>query len=387
MCDNRESETVWVAATGEIRKDIEMATLTITAGKTPGYNIQWYEDKDNGTTRKTIYLGGRRYSKKTAERFKEIVETLLYYRRNGISVPDKRTEQWLTSAPIELKAKLAKAGLLAQPKSLNQLWDAFLRSKTDVKQATLDKYEECRKLFFETFGMTAPVTSLTPDGLLEWKITLADAYAEATVAGYIKNAKAVLNWAVKQDWIAKNPMQDIPRGSFRNKDKDRFITIDEYRKLLNACPNQEWRTIISLARIGGLRCPSELKQLRWSDINWEGNRFLVKSPKTERHEEHKERLVPLFTELRTELLATQKKGEFVIQGLQDTTWILNPPFQAIATQAGFESIPAPFVNMRRSRSNEVAREYGDAKESMWIGHSVDVMEKRYRQQLDEDFVV
>ena len=53
-----------------------MATLTIDrrSGKIAGYNVQWYE----GKRRFTIHLGGKRYAKKTAERLKEIVETLLY---------------------------------------------------------------------------------------------------------------------------------------------------------------------------------------------------------------------------------------------------------------------------------------------------------------------
>ena len=125
---------------------------------------------------------------------------------------------------------------------------------------------------------------------------------------------------------------------------------------------------IALARIGGLRCPSELQQLRWSDVHWTENRFLVHSPKTERHEGHRERLVPLFPELRTELerhysLDETKGNEFVIQGLQNSCWNLHPAFQAIAKRAGLGKIIRPFDNMRMSRSNEVDREFGsiDAK--------------------------
>ena len=96
-------------------------------------------------------------------------------------------------------------------------------------------------------------------------------------------------------------MNGIARGSFVNRDNDRIVSMDEYAKLLDASPNQEWRTIIALARIGGLRCPTELQQLRWSDVDWEQNRFVVRSPKTERHASHQKRIVPLFSELQAEL--------------------------------------------------------------------------------------
>jgi|GEM_PF-6071844 len=41
---------------------------------------------------------------------------------------------------------------------------------------------------------------ITLERLLEWRTSLQDEYAEATVAGHVKKIKAVLNWAVDQDW-------------------------------------------------------------------------------------------------------------------------------------------------------------------------------------------
>jgi integrase len=38
--------------------------------------------------------------------------------------------------------------------------------------------------------------------------------------------------------------------------------------------------------------------LKWSDVDWERNRFRVTSPKTEHHEGKGERWVPIFPELR-----------------------------------------------------------------------------------------
>ena len=101
------------------------------------------------------------------------------------------------------------------------------------------------------------------------------------------------------------------------------------------------------------RSGSELKLLRWSDIKWEQNRFVVQSLKTEHHARHRERTVPLFSELRHELerhFSSEKaKGnEFVIQGFQGTTWGLYNQFQAISRDAGLGTIVRPFDNMRMS---------------------------------------
>ena len=367
-----------------------MATLTIErrSGRITGYNIQWREDK----RRRTIYLSPKRYAKKTAERLKEIVEALLYYRRNGIVALDKSVEVWLQNASVEIRTKLEKAGLIIanQAKTCQQLWEALLKSKVDAKERTLIIYRRSQALFQEHFPPTEYIDKITAEQLLQWKAALQTRFASATVAGHLKNAKIVFNWAVEHEWLQKSPTRGISIGSFVNRDNDRIITMDEYAKLLDACPNQEWRAIIALARIGGLRCPSELNQLRWTDVRWSENRFLVCSPKTERHEGHRERLVPLFPELRLELQkhfsSREVDSEFVIAGHQGTSWNLNTTFRKISKVAGLGKIVRPFDNMRMSRSNEILNRFGPGKESLWIGHSARVMREHYLHLSDEDFL-
>jgi integrase len=368
-----------------------MATLTVDrrAGEVVGYNIQWCE----GKRRYTIHLSSRTYRRKTVERFKEMVETLVYYRKNGTHVPDKAVANWLSTAPAELQEKLAKVGLInvTKSKTCQELWDTCLKHKQEtVKETTMKAYRHCQEVFYKTFPPNELVEKVTVDRLLNWKTALLTEFAPASVAGFLKIAKTIFEWAFDQDWLPKNPVKKIPKGSFVNRDNDRVISMEEYAKLLDACPNQEWRTIIALARIGGLRCASELIQFRWSDVHWAENRFLVRSPKTERHEGHRERVVPLFPELRAELdqhfsLDETKGNEFVIQGLQNSCWNLHSTFQAIAKRAGLGKIIRPFDNMRMSRSNEVDRRFGSKKESLWIGHSEKVMLKHYHVLEDEDY--
>jgi integrase len=351
-------------------------------------SLQWYEGKQ----RRTLSLSGRKYRKKTAEHVKAVIETLIYYRDNGIVVPEASLKRKLESASVEIQEKLAKVGLIAvtKLKICQELWDTFLKHKTDVKPTTTQGYQNCRTHFFEAFKPSETVDKITSDRLVEWKKAMRTQLTEASVATYLKNVRTVLNWAVKQEWLTKNPMSGIPIGSFRNHDNDQIISMAEYVKLLDACPNQEWRTIIALVRIGGLRCPSELKRLRWSDINWAENRFFVRSSKTEHHEGKHARIVPLFPELRAVLdqhffsLDETEKNEFVITQYQRSSWSLGDPFKTIAERAGL-TIVRPFDNMRMTRSNEVESRWGSRLESLWIGHSEQVQKKFYAMATAEDF--
>jgi hypothetical protein len=300
-----------------------MATLT-KDGRSGGFLVQWYENK----RRQTIWLSGRKYRQATAEQVKKMVETLIYYRDNGILMPEKAVAQWLNNASTEIREKLAQAGLIAVTKlrTCQELWDTCLKHKTNVKDSTMTTYRDCQRVFFKTFSPAEPIDDITVERLLDWKTAMLAAYKEASVAAQISAARMVFDWAVEMEWLSKNPVKKIPKGSYVNQENDRTISMEDYAKMLDACPNQDWRTIIALARIGGLRCPSELRRLRWSDINWAENRFLVRASKTERYARHRERVVPLFPVLRAELdrhffsLDETEENEFVIERFQRTSW-------------------------------------------------------------------
>jgi integrase len=50
--------------------------------------------------------------------------------------------------------------------------------------------------------------------------------------------------------------------------------------------------IFALSRFGGLRCPSETLEPRVRDIDWAGNKIVIRESKT------KTRTIPLFPEIR-----------------------------------------------------------------------------------------
>jgi len=59
----------------------------------------------------------------------------------------------------------------------------------------------------------------------------------------------------------------------RISDAEHLSSADGARRVLIACPNYHWWAIISIARYGGLRCPSEVLSLRWENIDWAGKKL------------------------------------------------------------------------------------------------------------------
>ena len=64
---------------------------------------------------------------------------------------------------------------------------------------------------------------------------------------------------------------------------------------------------------------------------------------------------------------------------------LGAVFATIARQAGLPEIPRPFVNMRRTRSNEIRKRWGAALESEWIGHSEQTAQEHYLVIEDSEY--
>jgi len=106
---------------------------------------------------------------------------------------------------------------------------------------------------------------------------------------------------VREGLIVGNPFSAVAVAVGAAEGKHRFVTEDEARRILDACPCQDWRTIFALCRWGGLRCPSELLALQWSDIDWQEQRMQVPEPKVAHHPGRGRRTVPLFPELRQAL--------------------------------------------------------------------------------------
>jgi integrase len=356
-----------------------MATLATDKGT---YRIQW---QDNGS-RQSISLSAKKFSKRTATDLREIVQELLYYRDNSIETQSKRNKIWIESTSPIIRQKLANVGLLAIPEkhTCGELWKSYLLSKRNNKEKTISNYQAAQKQFLAFFNEKTLITTIKKDNIEKWKQHLINNdYAEASIAGYGSKTSFAFKWAVEQKWITSNPCSGVQFGSFVNRANDFFVTIDEYERLISLSKDQEWRLLLTLARIGGLRCPSEAAALQWEDIDWQKNRFYVRASKTEHIAGHEGRVPPLFTRLKKELIKWQPQSK-TNKVFDKTPEELMYLYRSTLEQHGV-TIPRPFDNMRASRSTEIFSQFGEYLESIWIGHSKKIACKHYLMVRDEDY--
>ena len=343
-----------------------------------------YLDKE----KQTFPLG--RVAKKTAERFANNIDTLLHERRCNLPI-SREVSSWLADLDDSLYALLAERGLV-EPRvkagTLATFIDDYIAGRSDVSERRLGKFRNAKGRLIEFFG-DVKLDAVTPGWADDYSRWLLTQLAPATAHKECQIAAQFFRRAFRNRLIERNPFDGVTIGKATNDDRRKFIARNVIGKVLDKCPNWQWRTVVALARYGGLRCSSEVALLKWSDIHWDTERFTVSSPKTKRYGKAT-RLVPIFPELRPfldEAFSLAPEGEqWVIPMLGgDADKNLGTTFRKIIRRAGVEPWPKPFQNCRSSRQTELEQHYPTYVVCSWLGNTPTVAHKHYLTVTDDHF--
>ena len=351
--------------------------------------------------RKAIRLG--KMSERGAEAVKFRVEQLLACRLTGHAL-ETDTANWVKVQSPVLAKKLAAVGLIPKPnaKSVSELGTfltTFMNGRTDLKPATKIVQGQVIRDLKEFFGESRDVELILPgdaDDFKQWLI--GRKLASTTVHKRLQVAKSFFHALRRRKLIPENPFEGVKATASGIADRQRFVTRDEIRRVLEACPDHDWQMILVLARYGGLRTPSETLSLRWQDIDWAANRIVVQSPKTEHHAGKAYRAIPLFPELRPYLERAFESApdgaEFVVDArfrkgaLGPAGWLnsnLRTTCLKIIRRAGLQPWPRVFQNLRASRETELVETYPVHVVTGWLGNTPKVAMRHYLMTTDEHF--
>tara|TARA_Y100001934_G_scaffold277636_1_gene376870 strand:+ start:269 stop:1594 length:1326 start_codon:yes stop_codon:yes gene_type:complete len=356
--------------------------------------------------RKTIHLG--KITKRSADEIKRHVEQLISGRLSGIT-PPRLTMNWIGALDQTLLAKLVKHHLVSSDitpayQTLGEHIEAHKQRINHLKESTQTHWNHTFRNLLTFFGKDMLLTSINAGHANDFEKYLANGsarmyrYGETptdkglssnTVKKRISNTKTLFQDAVNRKIIPDNPFSNLKSTVGANRDRDYFVSHEETYKVINACPDAEWRLIVALARFGGIRIPSELVTLKWSDINWEEEKITIHSSKTEHHQGKGTRIIPLFPEIRPYVEEQYELAEpgnpFVIVTKRGKNCNLRRRFTKIINRAGLQPWPKLFQNMRASRATELVKECPEHVVTAWMGHSKRIAQKHYLQVTEEDF--
>src|SRR5262249_17406885 len=128
------------------------------------------------------------------------------------------------------------------------------------KPSTRCNLQVCKARLVEFFGADRPLNSITVADAKRWVISLKERYAKATVGRTVRRAKQFFQEAIDAELIDQNPFahKSVKAPGQTNEARKHFVTREVAQRVLDACPDAEWRLLFALSRFGGLRCPSRL---------------------------------------------------------------------------------------------------------------------------------
>ncbi len=125
----------------------------------------------------------------------------------------------------------------------------------------------------------------------------------ATVNRELSCLRAMLNKAVQMGYLTDSPMKGIKLLK-EPPERVRYLTVDEVRKLLEAC-SEHLRPIVVCALHTGMR-REEILGLKWANVDFDNRMILLEKTKN-----NQRRMIPLSGVLCLVLKKLPRRGEYV----------------------------------------------------------------------------
>lgn len=202
-----------------------------------------------------------------------------------------------------------------------------------ITKRSLADLRETLKRFHRDTGVVA-LTDVTPSVVERFFSRRIEHVATATANKDLRTLKASLARGVRRGYLAANPAATLRQVREPQK-QVRVLSPDELSKLLSACPDVWWQTLIAFATSTGLR-RGELLALRWQDVDLDTHTLWVRN--TERHatKSKRDRAVGLPDGICNLLRGFKRNGPLVFQrnGNAAVAGSVSRGFRQIADKAG-----------------------------------------------------
>lgn len=347
---------------------------------------RWVQFVD-GKKRKTIRLGDVTLSQ--AREVRRHVDRILASRITGEPI-DGPTVRWLATVEGQLRDRLAAVGLVShRAHTLGDLIEYAIGQYEGGKPNTLRNMRWTSSWLLKFFDSATVLTLITPGDADDFRRFLrSEGLSPTSETSLCRKSRRFFSMAVDKRWLQENPFRGMKSWTHTNDSRQFFVDRPTFKVLLDAC-EPEWQLIFALVRYGGLRCPSEIRSLRWDWINLPERKMSIFSTKNEKHVTKRFRICPIFPELEPYLATAWDRAadrtEFVVTRNSSNSALYNAATKRLA-RAGITPWPKLFVNLRASRETELVEEFPIHVVTSWLGNSPSIAQAHYLQVTNDHFL-
>lgn len=296
-----------------------------------------------------------------------------------------KAKAWIQRTEAAIKEGRYFKDAEAKKHTLGQLIDRYIRDVLPNKPKSYRKQKMQLLWWKEQIGHVL-LSTISPSLLVEQRDKLGrevlktgKVRSPSTVVRYLAALSHALSIAVKEwGWMEDSPIRKVskpkePRGRVR------FLDNDERTRLLNACknsPSPYLYIIVVVALSTGMRF-SEIMNLTWKDVDFEGNRIILQETKN-----GERRLVPLMGHAHDLLLTHSKRRNLetflVFPSPSDfqKPASIRSAWEAVLEQSNITDFR--FHDLRHSYASELAMGKATLTElRVLMGHSRPSMTARY----------
>lgn len=206
--------------------------------------------------------------------------------------------------------------------------------------------------------------------------------SEASISGHMSRARQIFGRAMRLDLIQFNPF-DREDCSCPHLDHDwRYVSEAELELLLDAAPDIDWRCLLALCRLAGLR-RGEAMALTWDRIDWARHVLHVRPRRRKATTKERARTVPITPRLYNLLLEAREQAGADPRVAPVGVNNIERTCVKIIERAGLTPWPKPLHTLRKNLVTDWQAKHPPLDVASWLGHDIRVAAEHYHQTRPE----
>ncbi len=252
----------------------------------------------------------------------------------------------------------------------------------DMVERYLQKYVKERdsytvKKLLPAFGELT-ISEITTERISDYREQRLKSVQPATIYQELSLMRRMFNVARREwKWVRDNPVADLSFSIGNKNARDRWLTVEEEKKLLECATNPLWlRSLLIFALHTGMR-RGEILNLLWKDVDFSRRLLVVTKSKN-----GDKRSIPMSQTLYDTLKSMNKVVDISSRVFPISVRSLREAFDSALTKAGIADFH--FHDLRHTFATRIVQKGGDLyRVKELLGHKTINMTARYAHHCPE----